>query len=318
VVIPRRIDVHFHIIPEFYQDGVKAAGLGPARRAGYPPYSTDLGVELMDANGIQQAITSVAPPGVEFLDSAPARELARKLNDHASELGAKYPGRYGAFSTIPMKGIEDAVAEIEHGLGTLKHQGVCLFTSYGGRFLGDPHFDPVMDALNRRGAVCFVHPALSTKTLALNLPAFVVEYPFETTRAAVNLLFSGTLERYPSIKFILAHAGGALPYFAWRLGATPQIDPTLPQWPPEKFDSALSHFWYENALSCGSATMGALKAVADPNKLLFGSDWPYVQAPLVAAEVATHEKAGLHSDAERAAIDRGNALKLFLRPPLGS
>jgi hypothetical protein len=56
---PRRIDVHFHIIPQFYQDAVKAAGFGPARRAGYPPYAPELGVELMDANGIAIAIFSI-------------------------------------------------------------------------------------------------------------------------------------------------------------------------------------------------------------------------------------------------------------------
>jgi predicted TIM-barrel fold metal-dependent hydrolase len=310
---PRRIDVHFHIIPQFYQDAVKAAGLGPARRAGYPPYSSDLGIEVMEANGIQIALTSVAQPGVQFLDAAPAKTLARKLNEHASELGAKYPGRYGAFSIVPMKDIRDAVAEIEFCLDTLKHQGVCLFASYGEKFLGDPLFEPVMDALNAREAVCFIHPTLhpSSRALDLNLPGFVMEYLFDTTRAAANLIFSGTLERYPNIKFILAHAGGTLPYFAWRLGATPQVDPTLPQWPRPVFEKALKHFWYDNALSCGPTTMGALKTVADPNKILFGSDWPFVQAPLVAEEVATHQTPGLHTDAERAAIDRGNALKLF-------
>ena len=310
---PRRIDIHFHIIPQFYQDAVKAAGFGPARRAGYPPYSADLGIELMDANGIETALTSVAQPGVQFLDPEPAKTLARRLNEHASELSVIYPGRYGAFSIIPMKEIKDAVAEIAFCLDTLKHQGVCLFASYGEKFLGDPLFDPVMDALNQREAVCFVHPTLhpSSRGLDLNLPGFVMEYLFGTTRAAVNLIFSGTLERYPKVKFILAHAGGTLPYFAWRLGATPRVDPTLPQWPRERFDRALRHFWYDNALACGPTAMGALKTVADPHKILFGSDWPFVQAPLVVEEIATHETAGLHSEAERAAIDRGNALKLF-------
>jgi predicted TIM-barrel fold metal-dependent hydrolase len=313
VTVSRRIDVHFHIIPQFYQEAVKAAGFGPARRAGYPPYSAELGLEVMDANGIATAITSVAQPGVHFLDAEAGRTLARRLNEHASELAVRFPRRYGAFSIIPMKDIGHAVAEIEFCLDTLKHQGVCLFASYGEKFLGDTYFDPVMEALNARKAVCFIHPTLhpTSRTLDINLPGFVMEYLFDTTRAAANMIFSGTLDRYPDIKFILAHAGGTLPYFAWRLGATPQVDPTLPQWPRDKFEKALRHFWYDNALSCGATTMGALKTVADPNKILFGSDWPFVQAPLVAEEVATHEAPGLHSDTERAAIDRNNALMLF-------
>jgi 6-methylsalicylate decarboxylase len=310
---PGRIDVHFHIIPQFFQEAVKSAGVGPARRAGYPPYSADLGVELMDANGIQTAITSVGAPGVQFLDAGPGKLLARKLNEHASELGTRFPGRYGAFSTVPMRDTKDAVDEIEYCLDTLSHQGVCLFASYGEKFLGDPAFDSVFDALNQREAVCFVHPALhpTSRRLDLNVPGGVMEYLFDTTRAAVNLIFSSALDRFPKIKFILSHAGGTLPYFSWRLGASPRFDSTLPQWPREKFEDALRHFWYDNALSCGPATMGSLKTVADPKKILFGSDWPFVQAQLVGEEVAAHQMTGLHTNSERAAIDRTNALLLF-------
>ena len=314
MVSPARIDVHCHIIPDFYKDALTAAGI--TRPSGYPPYSPELGIELMNANGIRLAINSVSPPGVQFLDPAPAKGLARRLNEHASELARLYPGRYGAFATLPMKDMADAVAEIDHSLDTLGHQGVCLFASYGDKFLGDSEFDPVMEALDRRGAVCFVHPAQhpSARTIKLGLPAFVMEYPFDTTRGAANLIYSGALDRFPHIKFVLAHAGGALPFLAWRFGATPRIDPSLPQWPRAKFDALLRHFWYDNALACGAATMGALRTIADPGRIVFGSDWPFVQAALVAEEVQTHEEPGLHSVAERAAIDSGNALRLLGLP----
>ncbi len=308
---PERIDVHRHIIPDFYKDALTAAGI--TRPSGYPPYSPELGIELMDANGIRLAINSVSPPGVQFLEPAPAKALARRLNEHASELARRFPGRYGAFATLPMKDMTDAVAEIDYCLDVLGHQGVCLFASYGEVFLGDSAFDPAMEALDRRGAVCFVHPAQhpSARALKLNLPAFVLEYPFDTTRGAANLIYSGTLDRFPNIRFVLAHAGGALPFLAWRLGASPGIDPNLPQWPREKFDALLRHFWYDNALACGATTMGALRTVADPGRIVFGSDWPFVQAALIAEEVQTHEAPGLHNEAERAAIDRGNAVRLL-------
>jgi predicted TIM-barrel fold metal-dependent hydrolase len=309
----RRIDVHFHIIPEFYQEIVRAAGLGPARRAGYPPYSPELAIEVMDANEIAVGLTSVAQPGVHFAAPAEAKTLARKLNDHASELKAKWPQRFGALATIPMRDIADAVAEVEHALDVLKHDGVSLFASYGEQFLGDPAFDPVMEALNRRKAAVFIHPTLhpSSKALSLKWPAYIMEYLFDTTRAVGNLILGGTIERYPEIRFILPHAGGTLPYFGWRFASTPVIDPTMPQWSREDFAAKLRHFWYDIALSSGPTTMGALKTVADPGKIVFGSDWPFVQAPLVAEALAMHTAPGLHSEAERAAIDRGNALKLF-------
>lgn len=309
----RRIDVHLHIIPNFYQEAVRAAGLGPARRAGYPDYSPELALELMDAREIEFAITSVAQPGVQFAAQAVARTLARRLNEYAAELMTKWPKRFGAFTLVPMRDVKDAITEIEHSLDVLKFQGVCLFASYGEKYLGDPLFDPILDVLNQRGSVVFIHPTLHPSSRALDLPwpGFIMEYLFDTTRAAVNLLLSGALDRFPNIKFILAHAGGTLPYFAWRLAASPVVDQTLPQWSREKFAAGLKHFWYDNALSCGQTTMGALKTVADPGKILFGSDWPFVPPALVAEEIAAHEAPDLHSDAERAAIDRLNALKLF-------
>ena len=311
----RRIDVHLHIIPPFYQEVVREAGLGPARRAGYPPYSPELAIDVMDANEIEVGLTSVAQPGVHFAEPAQARALARRLNEHASELQAQRPQRFGALATVPMREIKDAVAEVEHALDVLKHDGVSLFASYGERFLGDRAFDPVMDALNQRKAVVFIHPTLhpSSRALTLPWPAFIMEYLFDTTRASVNLLMGGAIDRYPDITFILPHAGGTLPYFAWRLASTPVIDPTMPQWSREQFAAKLRHFWYDIALSSGPTTMGALKTVADPGRIVFGSDWPFVQAPLVAEALRLHTAPGLHSEAERAAIDRGNALKLFPR-----
>ncbi|MPZ56114.1 MAG: amidohydrolase family protein [Rhizobiales bacterium] len=311
--LARRIDVHLHIVPPFYQDIVREAGLGPARRAGYPPYSPELALEVMDANEIEAGLTSVAQPGVQFAEAPQAKTLARRLNEHASELMARWPNRFGAFATVPMRDIKDAVAEVEYSLDVLKHHGVSLFASYSEKFLGDLAFDPVMDALNQRRAVVFIHPTLhpSSRALTLPWPAFIMEYLFDTTRAAVNLLMGGTIDRYPDIQFILPHAGGTLPYFAWRLASTPMIDPTMPQWSREQFAAKLRHFWYDVAISSGPTTMGALKTVADPRKIVFGSDWPFVQAPLVADAIKLHTSPGLHSDAERAAIDRRNALTLF-------
>ncbi len=223
---------------------------------------------------------------------------------------ASAPSRWCRCTTI-----DDALAEIAHALDALRFAGVCLFASYGTKFLGDPRFDPVLAALDARDAVVFVHPAYhpSSKAIDLPWPGFMMEFLFDTTRAAVNLLFSGALERFPRIRFILAHAGGLAPYFAWRLSVAPMVDPRLPQWPREKILAGLRRYWYDTALSPGPQTMGSLAAVAAPERILFGSDWPYANARVVAAAIAEHEAPGLHTPAERAAIDRGNALALFPR-----
>ena len=130
-----------------------------------------------------------------------------------------------------MHDIDAAIAEARYCLETLRFEGISLFASYGEKFLGDAAFDPLLHYLDSRNAVVHVHPSLhpSSKSLDLPWPGFMIEYPFDTTRAAVNLLFSGALERFPNIRFILSHAGGTLPYLAWRLSVAPMIDKRLKQ-----------------------------------------------------------------------------------------
>jgi predicted TIM-barrel fold metal-dependent hydrolase len=308
---PRRIDFHVHLIPQFYQDAAYEAGAGPAIGR-YPDWSPELALELMDRSGIDVALLSLAQPGVQFGEPRRAVALAQRCNDYSVELNARWPRRFGAFSVVPMWDVGEAIAEIDRSLTQLKHQGVCLFASYGGKFLGDPWFDPVLAALNDRDAVVFVHPALhpSSRTLELPWPGFMMEYVFDTTRAAVNLVFSGAIERYPRIRFVLAHAGGLMPYFAWRLSVSPMIDKRLEQIAPEQVYARLRRFWYDNALAPTAETFECLKGVAPESQIVFGSDWPFANARVIAEAVRTYEGVAMPKD-QRDAIDRANALSLF-------
>src|ERR1700682_4384957 len=219
---PRRIDVHFLHIPPFYSEAVYEAGRGPAIGK-YPDWTPQLALELMDSHGIEVAFTSLAQPGVGFGNEASAQTLARRCNDYAADLVARWPQRFGAFATVPMWSTQGAIDEIARCVDGLAFDGVSLFASYEEKFLGDPWFDPVLEALNARDAVVFVHPGLhpSSRGLALPWPGFVMEYLFDTTRAVVNLIFSGAIERFPRVQFILPHAGGLAPYFAWWLPVSP-------------------------------------------------------------------------------------------------
>jgi predicted TIM-barrel fold metal-dependent hydrolase len=308
----RRIDFHFHLIPKFYQDAAYEAGTGPVIGR-YPDWSPERALELMDALSIEVALTSLAQPGVQFGDPDRAGALARRCNEYAAELNARWPKRFGAFATLPMWEIGHAMAEIGYALDVLELQGVCLFASYGSKFLGDPHFDPLMAELDRRAAVVFVHPALhpSSRNLELPWPGFMMEYLFDTTRAAVNLAFSGATERFPRIRFVLAHAGGLVPYFAWRLSVAPMIDARLPQVSPEQIFARLSHFWYDTALSPTPPTMACLAGVARPERIVFGTDWPFANAKVVAQAMKTYDAATSVGGLQTAAIDRANALSLF-------
>jgi predicted TIM-barrel fold metal-dependent hydrolase len=113
------------------------------------------------------------------------------------------------------------------------------------------------------------------------------------------------------VKFILPHAGGLVPYFSWRLSVSPLIDKRLNQMSREHIFGLLRRFWYDNALSPGAQTWGCLENVAAPEQIVFGTDWPFANVRVTAEAVQTYEALPAIAAAQRAAIDRGNALRLF-------
>jgi len=306
------IDVHFHLIPEFYRDAVYEAGKGPAIGR-YPDWSPQLALDLMDRHGIALAITSLAQPGVGFLPGGKAAGFARKVNDYAAELIAQHPRRFGCFALLPMHDIDAAISEARYCLETLRFEGISLFASYDEKFLGDPFFDPLLAYLDSCKAIVHIHPGLhpSSKSLALPWPGFMIEYPFDTTRAAVNLLFSGALERFPNIRFILSHAGGTLPFLAWRLSVAPMIDKRLKQRSREQIFAGLKTFWYDNALASGIEAMGTLSRIAARDRILFGSDWPFCNERVVAEEIEDFTARNFLAPDALAMIARDNAMKLL-------
>ncbi len=314
-----RIDSHFHIVPPFYNDAAISAGAGPTRGS-FPDWSPERGIQLMDARNIEIAITSVVP-GIHFLPPQKCREMARRCNEFSAELCARWPARYGAFSLVPMRDPANAVEEIDYALDVLKLDGVCLMSSYGESYLGDSVFDPVLDALNKRQAVAFIHPfnaaqlpgASRGQEKKLPYPAYMIEYPFDTTRMATHLMFTGAIERFPRIRFILSHTGGTLPYLAWRLFFCQMVSPNFPKWSYEKIRAALRHFWYDTAMAAGPEMIACFLSMVGPDRIVFGSDWPLVSDDGVAECVKNLSHPGVLSEAQCAAIARGNALALFPR-----
>jgi predicted TIM-barrel fold metal-dependent hydrolase len=203
-----RVDVHHHVVPPQYADNSM-----PVR---IPDIETQL--RSMDSWKIRTAITSLTPR-VVLKNLHRLREVARACNEFQARMVHDHPSRFGSFALLPLPDIEGALEEIPYALDVLRLDGVGLFSSVNDRYLGDPWFDPVFDELNRRKAVVFIHPTHceAPAHAQLHAPPFVVEYVFDTTRAIVNLIFTGTLKRCPDIRLIVAHGGGAVPFLIQRI-----------------------------------------------------------------------------------------------------
>ena len=214
-----RIDVHHHVLPEFYKDSQRAVGISGTAYRGFPDWTPEKSLALMEATNTAASILSFTSPGIFFGDIDVTRNLARQCNDYLAQLAADYPGKFGGFAFLPLPDIDASLREIERVLDVLNLDGITLLTSVDERYIGHPDFEPIYEELNHRKAVTFIHPCYppGTEAQGWNIPRMIVDYPFETTRVATNLIFNGVMERLPDIQFILSHSGGALPFLAHRI-----------------------------------------------------------------------------------------------------
>ena len=257
-VVPR-IDVHHHAIPKEYAEAVTESGFGAAHGAGFPAWTKDMSLEMMEKNGIAVVVNSISSPGVYFGDAAFAAKLARLCNEHMAQIAADNPSRFGFFAALPMPATELALKETEYALDELWADGIGLLASSSDKFLGDPDFDELMAELDRRKSVIYVHPNLhsSSDNLGLDMPGFYIEFLFDTTRAVANLVTKGTLERFPNIRWILSHAGGTVPYIAWRLSLA-DFNPKVSAAAPRGILHYLKSLYYDTALSTSPYAMRAV------------------------------------------------------------
>jgi 6-methylsalicylate decarboxylase len=239
----------------------------------------------MNDLGTTRTILSLTTPGACIVKGQASRDMARRANEYAAKIRDDKPFRFGFFASLPsLLDTERAIEEIKYTFENHKPDGVIVFTRYGDEncYLGDPRLRPIWAELNARKAVVLVHPSTPQAFMSSMPPTLllnITEFPHETTRAAVDLIFSNTKHDYPDIKFILSHAGGTLPYLMGRIS----LMELLPYAPIHKTrDEIISEaktFYFDIALSGYSSTLRNLLEFAGEDHILFGSDFPYCPRP---------------------------------------
>jgi predicted TIM-barrel fold metal-dependent hydrolase len=306
-----RIDVHQHVVPTFWAKELPTHGGDPSGTV-IPQWSPQSAIDMMDSQEIATGILSLTAPGVARWHKMERREMARRVNEYTADLVAKRPDRFGNFATLPLPDVDGAVRELEYALDTLRADGVILLSNYGQKYLGDTALEPLWAELHRRQAVVFVHPGQPLLPTVDGVAGPLVDYPFDTTRTAVQLVLNGIVERHPGMRIILAHAGGFLPYASHRFAELARVfRPDAAK--PDDILASFQRFYFDTALSSGPAALPSLKAFAGSAHILFGSDFPYVSAGIVASFSAKLDNySGLTPD-EQKAISRNNAEALFPR-----
>jgi predicted TIM-barrel fold metal-dependent hydrolase len=306
------IDTHHHFYPPAYQ---KAWADWEDQRK-IPHFGVQLSwtkendLELMDKNGITTSILSLAStPGTWFDTGAEkAHDWARQCCDFGAEMVRDHPTRYALFAPLSMMDTDATLKEIEYAFDTLKANGINLQTNYGDKWLGDPAYKPILDELNRRKAVVYVHPLVASCCGRLGVGAFpaVAEVPHDTTRTVISLLLSGSFVNQPDIKWLFSHAGGTIPFLAGRIEAFYDQKARAPNgFAPDGIEAALRKLNYDTANATHPAAMAALLKLVPVSQVTYGTDYPYF--PL--DQINSLRKLDLPA-ADLDAISSGNAMRL--------
>jgi aminocarboxymuconate-semialdehyde decarboxylase len=323
-----RTDVHAHVVISEYQALLSRFGMAipgyTAKSGGAPqppgPATADTASEsehaignrlsLMDAAGVERQILS--PTFAPYFDVRDhAVEAARCVNDIHARIVGKHPDRLSSLVALPLPHVDHALAELERGLDELDMTGVSMHCFCLGESITQERFDPIFEALDRRGSVVLLHPCVNGLCSPL-----VAEWglsptagaAFEDTTAALHLILAQIPHRYPSIKFIVPHFGGALPMLLNRLDN--QLGLSVADLPEKPSATARRMFFDTVGHGSVAGLRCAVEAFGD-TQILAGSDYPVLLTFESYSETFDYiERAGLPEDSVRR-IQSGNAAALF-------
>lgn len=309
------IDVHHHIIPDFYSAELRDMG-GVAVLSGVdrPSWSVASSLAMMDRQGIRAAVVNLWP-GVPMLERSRSRAFARRLNEYLAEFVADGAGRFGAFAVLPFPHLDDCVEEFVYAIDVLGLDGLGLLTNYDGIYVGDRRLDPLLAEAERRRTPIFIHPGVppSVGQPTFGLPLSLYEFPFESVRLAAQLLYNGTLERFPDLPMILPHGGGGISYYADRLTYGSIISGELAARLPDDPIAALRRLYFDVAMCGGRHSFASLRLFANVERILVGSDYPFMPENFGASNGEGVARLAQFDPPEWAAVNRANAERLFPR-----
>ncbi len=287
------IDFHNHYYPPRYLDAVKA---GPSNIKvtfdsednpvlHYPgdyniivPAHRDIEVResALDAAGISRQVLTFTSPGTHIESPERAVALARLVNDGLARIVAERPQRFTALATLPQNHAVACLDEFDRATNDLGFKGFMLFSNVNGVALSEERYWPLYERASEAKSVLYIHPIHPVGVEAMTeywlMP--LVGFTFDTTLAAAKLVFSGVVERFPGISWVLAHLGGAIPYLAERLDrgydAFEECREHITR-PPSEY---LKNFYYDSVNFDPNALRLAI-VFAGVDHILAGSDYPH-------------------------------------------
>jgi len=321
------IDFHNHFYPPVYLEALRSGSSAVEvtidddgnPRIYYPgdyniavPGHRDIDYRerVLIEHGVDTQVITLTTPGTHVESPTTAVRFAALVNDAFAGVIASKGERFTALATLPLNDAGESVKELRRACGELGLRGAMLFSNVNGVGLNDQRFWPLYEAADELEAVLYIHPTHPLGVEAMTdfwlMP--LVGFLMDTTLAAAKLVFSGVPERFPRIRWVLAHLGGAIPYLAERLDRGYQAFSECREHisrPPSEY---LKNFYFDTVNFDPRAIELAI-AFAGADHILAGSDYPH-QIGSIPRMLASIGEMNL-PEADRTAILGGNAARLL-------
>ena len=291
----RTVDFHAHPVPASFRRWLELLGIDPMEDDGFPlpKWSAQEHLKFMDEAGIDYAVLSLPGPHIHNGNDLMSLQAAVEINDEMSEICREHPDRFGWTACLPLPYVKGSLEEIRRCLDEKGALGVKVPTNADGIYLGDPVLDPVMEALNERGAMVIIHPCRARecpKRVITGTVAAIYEYPADTTRAVLNMMAHRIITRFPDIRFVVPHCGSFLPYMLSRFSGVSGILSSLGMMETVDAQAEFDRLWFDTAGDPEPVALNMLRMAAGDDRIVYGSDYPHSPAPVI-------EKKKTHFDA---------------------
>lgn len=321
------LDFHNHYFPPDYLEAIREGGSrfrvttddegnpvlhSPGDYNVLVPGHRDLDFRerVLDEAGVDVQVLTFTCPGTSIEEPDRAVDLCRIINDAFARDVRARPSRFTSLGTLPMNAPEAAAAEASRVVDELGLPGVMLLSNASGVPLHDDRFWPVYERLDRAGAMIYIHPTypVGVEVMERYMLMPMVGFLADTTLAAAGLVYSGTVERFPNIRWVLAHLGGAVPYLAERFDRGFEAYPECRERCTVRPSEQLRAFYYDT-VNFDPACLRLAIDFAGADHVIAGSDYPHMIGSLERM-TSSIEDLGLSKD-ERARIEWGNAAGLL-------
>ncbi|AMV60395.1 2-amino-3-carboxymuconate 6-semialdehyde decarboxylase [Pediococcus damnosus] len=309
----KKIDFHAHYLSPGFKSFLKTYFDDHGDGVKTPDYTIDSTLKTMADNNVEYSIISLSSPHISNTnDAGKTSDLATEANEYGAKQQQTYPDKIGFAASLPLPYVDESIAEIDRARAN-HASAFTLPTNANGTYLGDPSLDPIMEKLNEQKTLVMLHPNEPkpiAKDVNSELPAPIMEFFFDTTRAVTNMVLHSVFTRYTNIKFIIPHAGALLPVISDRLSLAQKLNPDLKD---DQVDmgSVLATQYFDVAGMVLPHQLPVLQQVSDPTHLLYATDAPYTPAPQVIQLTKELENTGVLSEATKQMIFYKNGKQLL-------